>query len=95
MEDEEIKTGLNESVGVATVSRNGGRDKAKAIEDAMVKAILDANKEGISSSDENSVEIRKRMMDARQRAIADWDAQQAADLAGTPPEVEVKEDEQP
>lgn len=39
----------------------------RAIEHAMTNAILQANAEGISTSEENSEEIRRRMMAARQK----------------------------
>lgn len=58
-----------EAVGIAVTPGRYGKEVARAIEQAMSQAILDANAEGISSSEENSVELRRRMMEARQRVI--------------------------
>ena len=53
-----------ESVGIVTISEN--KSRAKAIEEVMRQAILKACEEGISIVD-NPDEIKKRMLDAREK----------------------------
>lgn len=59
------------AVGVATAvgMRGESRALAQRIQAAMSQAILDANAEGISTSEEHSVELRARMLAARQRVL--------------------------
>lgn len=79
MSDQEKETLTSEDVGVipSTFQVSIGlrrRGLGQAIEAAMAQAILDANAEGISSSEENSVVLRERMMAAREAVKEAWAA---------------------
>lgn len=63
-----------EGTGTASVSRMpAGRGLAKRIEEAMAAAVMQANQEGIT----DAVEVRARMMEARDAAKAAFEAEVA------------------
>lgn len=64
----EVEAITSEAVGVISISE--GKNRAKAIEEVMRQAILKACEEGISIV-ENPDEIKKRMLEARDKFKAD------------------------
>lgn len=72
------------AVGTAVSTGNRGRAVADRIQRAMSDAILAANAEGISTSEENSPVIRERMMAARQKALDEIREESEAALRGDP-----------
>lgn len=64
--DEEVKQVVVSAVGTIAVVAHGRPGLGKLIEQAMAQAVLDANAEGISTSEENSEILKERMMTARQ-----------------------------
>lgn len=64
------------SVFQATRARGRQSSMGKEIELAMAQAILDANAEGISTAEENSPELHRRQMAARQRVKDEWAARE-------------------
>lgn len=59
-----------EGVGVATVSRHGGKILAERIATAMSLAVLAANAAGISTEEQHSPVIRACMMASREAVKA-------------------------
>lgn len=66
MEGDPEVQGVVQAVGTIAIVAHGAPGLGKLIEQAMSQAILDANAEGISTSEENSAVLRGRMMAARQ-----------------------------
>ena len=60
------------AVGIAVSSTFGGPELASAIEKAMSQAVLQANAEGISTEEKNSVELKRRMEEAKQKVLDNW-----------------------
>lgn len=79
MDDEApVESKVVSAVGVSVNTGSQGREMAQRIEKAMAEEILKCNEEGISTSEENSVIIRDRMMAVRDRVKAEIQAERTA-----------------
>lgn len=77
-DEKPVESRIVSAVGAVSITTSGGsKELSDRILAAMNAAVLQANEEGISTEEKNSEEIRKRMLDARQKVVTEYRAEQA------------------
>jgi hypothetical protein len=65
------------AVGFAAISTKGNRELSRRVSEAVQRAVLQANAEGISTGEENTPILRERMEAAREQARSDYFAERS------------------